>query len=502
MTDKEFELLLENFENDDLEFRVSINHEPDTEKNRTAKTVVAFYNTRGGKIIYGVHEDGKKRTVIGLDNPQVTETNIVSQINNHSCNLDEHPTFKFIKYQGKDVLIVSCPKGKKPPYKYKNDILVRRGSNNYPATEEEVAKMYRDRDNSGYDKTIVQNSSIDDIDINAAEAYLEGLKLLKDEPEKENVYTMFCKVGLLQKIENNFIPTIAGIMLFGKNPQVFFPNFIIKADIKEYDDDNEWTPLDIKGTIQNQIIESIKIFNKYIKKKSKIIGYKRVEDDEYPQGALREALINAIAHRDYGNNSASISIQIRKNCIRIINPGGIMPPLTLKDVLSSEPFTPITRNPIIAQEILRNGFMERRGNGFLLIKKEIRRAGLPEPKFIEKDDFFCVEFSQPETENTTNKISIPDYVWEGIEIDQDSEKIIKLIEKNSRASLKDFELELKKTKGAFMKKVDYLLDNEIIERFPPKPKPSPKAYYTIHEKYTKNKDLKSPSNQKNQPSLF
>lgn len=490
MSEDDFKQLLENFEGDSLEFRVDISSQKGEEKQRTAKTVVSFYNTQGGKIIFGVKEDGKTRKVVGLRNPQITESNIMNQVST-KCGLDENPSYEFIKFQGHDVLILTCRKGERPPYNFEGTVLVRRGSNNLPASKEEIGRMYRDSSNNTHDRTVVQNASIVDIDLDAAESYLEGLKLLKDEPEKEDTNKIFCKIGLLVERDGKYIPTIAGVLLYGKNPQLFFPNATIKADVKEYDDDEEWEEiLDIRGSIINQIEEAERFFLKHVEKRAKIIGFRRIEEEQISYIALREALVNAVAHRDYGISDASIQIKIRKKSITIISPGYIKPPLTLEAILDNKPFVPLTRNPVLAEEILRNGFMERRGNGFLLIKKEIKKRGLQEPEFIEESGSFVVKFNLLSNKENIDGIFVPNEVWESVNTDQDEEKILQIIEAKTKVTLKDFEIGLKKTRGAFMKKVDRLLESNVIERHPPKPKKSPKAYYTIHSKFTdkRNKD--------------
>ena len=180
MDKQNFEKILENFENTDLEFKLEVKCQNEQEeKNRIAKTVVAFYNTRGGKIIFGIKEDGKNREVVGLPRPQTTESNFFSQINNR-CDIDETPLVEFFKYEDKDVLIITCPKGIRSPYKFKDKIYLRKGSNNIEASEEEIARLYRNRSNDSQDRRIVENSTINELDIDREEKYIETLRSLVD----------------------------------------------------------------------------------------------------------------------------------------------------------------------------------------------------------------------------------------------------------------------------------------------------------------------------------
>lgn len=478
MTQEEFKKILNNFENKDLEFRQDIKRETgQEEKNRSAKTATAFYNTRGGKIIFGVSEDGKKRTVVGLKNPQMTESNFNSQIQNN-CDLDESCEFEFLNYSGEDILIIHCPKGQKPPYRFKDNILVRRGSNNLPASEEEIAKMYRDRSSFSYDRTPVKGARLEDIDLDKACDYIEGMRLL-GEVSREDDLRILNNIGIITKAK---IPTIAGILLFGKSPQRFFPQAVIKADVKFMDDNKGWDDIgNIGGTILDQI-ESFEIFAKRnMPTIAKIRGFKRVEDLQFSLAILREIVVNALVHRDYSDTSAAITLNIRKNKFVVLNPGGIMPPLSLETILTGY-FTPRTRNEVIAGAVLGAGYMERRGNGLRLIQSSAKKEGYLH-KFKEGDGSFGVIIETDVEEDVAQPFFIPDKVWMELSLDKDQKRMLRIIEKEEKVRLGDLEKGLGKTRGAFNEKLNYLLDKEVVQRYPARPQKSPKAYYALHERF-------------------
>lgn len=485
MTEEEFKKLLDNFENDDLEFRAELQRiDEQEEKYRAAKAAAAFYNTRGGKIVFGVKEDGKKRTPTGLERIQITEGNFNTQIR-AKCNFDEWPRFEFVKYRSKDFLVVYCPKGPKPPYCFEKQVLIRRGSNNLPATEEEIARMYRDRSTESYDRSPVENATLKDIDLTQANAYLNKHFDLSGTSSLEDHLKVLHNIGILKIKNQNYIPTIAGILLFGKSPQIFLPQAKIKADVKLDESSEKWDDIaEIGGTIFEQITSSEKFIRRNSRISAKIVGFKRIEEPQFPLAALREAIINALVHRDYGDTTATTIVKIRKDEVIISNPGSIIPPLTLEVVLGGH-FTPRTRNEIIAETILKLGYMERRGRGLWLIQHLMNKSSLPEPKFKEEAGSFSMTLNTKEIITIKKQIIIPDEIWESIKLDEDQKKILEVVEKVEKARFKDFERVLKKTRGAFNKKLEYLLDTKIIQRHPPKPEKSPKAFYTIHEKFSK-----------------
>jgi len=129
LTEKEFEKLLEEKENKDIDFKLEL-----PESNKVAQLVTALYNGRGGKIIIGVADETRKP--VGLADAQKTE-NKFTQIIRHWCRLDEEPEIEFVKYKNKDFIVVHCPKGKDTPYFVRGEHTprVRIGSSSMPANK-------------------------------------------------------------------------------------------------------------------------------------------------------------------------------------------------------------------------------------------------------------------------------------------------------------------------------------------------------------------------------
>jgi len=91
------------------------------------------------------------------------------------------------------------------------------------------------------------------------------------------------------------------------------------------------------------------------------------------------------------------------------------------------------------------------------------------------------------------KVALPSIIWKDENLDNDMEKILQLIERHDKVNLKILEKGLKKTRGAFSNKIKYLMDKEIIERFPPPPAKSPRAYYALHNRFV-NGEIKNVDN--------
>ncbi len=136
MTSEEFERLINQREGETLEFKREMPVSSDL-----AKLVTAFYNTRGGVIVFGVEDE--TRRPVGVTNPQGIEEG-VNNILRARCSLDVIPTIEFVSYQGKEFVVVTCPQGRHKPYLVSGETrpYIRVGSSNRRAQDEEVRRLY------------------------------------------------------------------------------------------------------------------------------------------------------------------------------------------------------------------------------------------------------------------------------------------------------------------------------------------------------------------------
>ena len=145
MNEEEFEKLLQERENRNLELKLGL-----PEPKKVARLVSAFYNSCCGKIVFGVEHATRKP--VGLKNPQETEHEFRQSIRQW-CSLDKEPETEFVKYKGNDFIVVHCPKGRDTPYFVRGEHVprVRIGSSNMPANKKEIARLYMERSLSSPD---------------------------------------------------------------------------------------------------------------------------------------------------------------------------------------------------------------------------------------------------------------------------------------------------------------------------------------------------------------
>jgi ATP-dependent DNA helicase RecG len=192
----------------------------------------------------------------------------------------------------------------------------------------------------------------------------------------------------LQLYENEYLKR-AAILLFYPNPDLFVTGAYIKIGFFEADDNLKFQD-EVHGNLFEQIEKTIDLlFTKYIKSSISYEGLNRVEQYDYPKDAIREALLNAVSHKDY---SGGVPIQISVYYDKIIfwNEGQLPDNWTIEKLLDKHPSKPY--NPDIANALFRSGYIESWGRGTLKMINECVQFGIPKPKYFYDMSGFWVEF--------------------------------------------------------------------------------------------------------------
>lgn len=190
---------------------------------------------------------------------------------------------------------------------------------------------------------------------------------------------------------DEFNPTAATYLLFGPHPADRFPHCEILADA--YDDvratGRPKGQSGINAPLSRALEQALKFVDDHTFHPRRVVGLNNLRLDEYPTAALREALVNAVAHRSYDDNSRKIFVRIFRDRIEVASPGYPPKPLTLAK-LRRGGYRPCSRNPLIAQTLATLSVMEQRGTGFARMREAMLNHGLDEPRIDQQDGFFVV----------------------------------------------------------------------------------------------------------------
>ena len=245
-----------------------------------------------------------------------------------------------------------------------------------------------------FDQAICREAGYEAIDEQAVKDFLQNRAIkLKVKIPKTSIKDFLVNALKVVKKENGVLrPTNAGLLFFGKDPSDTITHHEIRiARFKgttrsEFIDSQE-----IKGSIYKMLEQVEAFFLRNTRLANKIVEFKRIDIPEYPVEAIREAVINAIAHRNYNRRGAPIMVAIFDDQVEVRNPGGLLPGLNIKKLEG----THATRNQAICNIFHETMDMERFGTGIGKMKKLMKEHGLPAPEFSEEGDFFVVKFYGP-----------------------------------------------------------------------------------------------------------
>ncbi len=259
-----------------------------------------------------------------------------------------------------------------------------------------------------FDKAICRDTDYKAIDEKVVKDFLQNRAVkLKVSVPRVSIKNFLIKTLKVVKEENGqACPTNAAILFFGKDPYEYISHHEIRiARFKgttrsEFIDSQE-----IKGPIYKMLDKVEAFFKRNTRLANKIVEFKRVDIPEYPYEAIREAIINAIAHRDYKRRGAPIMVAIFDDRVEVSNLGALLPGLNIKTLEGRH----LTRNEVICGIFHETLDMERFGTGIGKMKYLMKKHGLPAPKLAEEGDFFVVKFYGPGDRILDLVPSVPDH---------------------------------------------------------------------------------------------
>lgn len=383
-----FEEILTQPESKVLEFKENC-----LSKDKILATVIAFANTSGGKIIVGI-EDQTKR-IVGIQDPYTEEERLSSFISD-SVTPGLLFNIEILSWRNAHLLIVDVPmSSSKPHYITAKDIekscYVRVGSSNRLADIHMRESIKRSQISHSYDEEVCPYADESDIDTQKVIDAFAPFRSIS----KENMLS----IGLFNKVNDAFIPSIGGILFFGRNKERFFPDAWLQAGCFQGTKKTViLDTIDIKESFDKVVEQALNFIRKHIKVGLDIKDIRHHERWEIPKAALREAILNAIVHKDYVLSGSPIRISIFDDRIEIENPGLLPNGLSIDDIKCG---ISKIRNRVIARVYREIKQIEQWGSGVGRIIDLCHEFGLPEPLFEEISDRFRVTLFRKQIESAT-----------------------------------------------------------------------------------------------------
>ena len=359
MTTEELLELIKNGESSRVEFKSE-----DVRPESLAGEIVSFANFAGGTIFIGVSDAGNIQGVRRVDMEE-----FVINVCRNNIKPSIIPMIEKKKLNEKIVYIVTIAEGDDIYSTSKGNYFIRVGSTKQQPTQQELLRLFQKRNLIQFDEIPVLSSNFKSIDIVKVNTYLRKLDQspLNDDTSY-GIEQDLINLSILISTDIGIYPTIAGLLLFGKNPQKYFPSYMISCGAYSGTDfiSDVIREDDIIGTIEDIVEKTIAFLKLTMPKFTSVErGVERVETYVYPTEVLREAIVNAVCHRDYTISGASIRVLLFQDRLEIRSPGGLPNTLTLESMV----YRQFTRNQTIASFLAPMGYMEKRGKGILKMFK-------------------------------------------------------------------------------------------------------------------------------------
>ena len=361
-------------ESQNIEFKVSW-------RDEYLKWICGFANAYGGTLFIGKDDRGK---VVELKDAEKLLEDIPNKVRDTlgilvDINLQKSEERKFI-----EILVEQYPY----PVNYKGQYHYRSGSTKQELKGAALDKFLLQKKGKRWDGVPVPNVSINDLKQEAFDFFRKRAFRSQRIDEESLADSNEHLIENLQLKEDKYLKR-ASILLFHQNPEKFITGAYVKIGYFESDSDLRFQD-EIHGNLFEQIEKTTEIlFTKYIKALISYEGLNRVETYEYPKEAIREALLNAIAHKDY-SGGVPIQISVYKDKLMIWNEGQLPENWTIETLLDKHPSKPF--NPDIANALFRSGYIESWGRGISKMTEQCLDFGLPSPLFFFKCSGFWVEF--------------------------------------------------------------------------------------------------------------
>jgi len=370
----DLDILLQEGEGVTLEYKESLS-------SSFARELVALANTAGGRILLGVRDNG---VVKGIED----SNQMRARIQDIARNCD--PPVKILLQRIGDVTVVTVRESDTKPVQCSDGYFWRQGAVPQKLTRDEIRDFFRSEGVIRFDTSICRKFSYPrDFDRAKFNRWLQ-LSGITGRSKTEDVLV---NIEAAERSGNKLLFRNAGVLFFAKNVRHFFnQGYITCLLAKGTDKVHILDRKDFDGGIVEDIEDSLRFVERNTRTAYRIEGLRREDVPEYPMKALREAITNAVMHRDWFMDGANVFVEIYTDRIEISSPGGLPKGMKFSDLGRKS----IRRNALIADLLHRITFIEKAGTGIKRMRDEARDQRCPEPTFEENGFFTAIFRPNPE----------------------------------------------------------------------------------------------------------
>lgn len=361
---------------------------PDANPTTLAETLVALANADGGSVYVGVDESGHPTEGVFPE-----EFNVAVRRAETLCRPPVPVEWQQVEAGGAFVFVGLVRRSTQLHTLADGRILVRTGTENRPLTGEQVQSLVSSRSSGDYEAEPVPGATRADLDEAVLAEFVAKWEERQHAPLTQPLGELLVERDWLTAQGE---PTVAGLLLFGKQPQQFIPRsgllfvrFLGTVPGRgESGEPGYGRRVEVNGPLPHIIQRTWELLQEELRRGAVVRGLEREEQWEYPPAAIREALVNAMAHRDYRLRGRGVEVRLYTDRLEISSPGGLPGYITVDNIVEEH----FSRNPRIVHGLFQWGYIEELGLGVDLMIEEMVRAGHPVPEFRATESTFTVTF--------------------------------------------------------------------------------------------------------------
>lgn len=450
-------------ESKNIEYKVAV----PKKSEKYMKTVVAFANGNGGKIVFGI--DDKTLEIVGMDEDNIFKTmDAITNAISDSCEPRIRPDVTLQTVNDKTVIVVEILPGAMRPYYIKSEGMtegtyMRVSGTTRPVEGYMLKELILEGQNRYFDSEPCRELQITDEDIqNLCKTMKEtAIKNTWQNSEKAKIKDItkntLLSWGILTEVQGEIFPTNAYALLTGQlRMQPVIQCGLFKGKDRAYFADRK----EFDGSIQNQVDAAYQYVLEKINMGMQIQGIYRQDVYELPTDSVRELIANAVAHRSY-LEPGNIQVAIFDDRLEVTSPGMLLNNVSIKKMMEgySKP-----RNPAIANAFAYMKIIEKWGTGIPRIFRECREYGLPDPELIDFDGDFRVNMYRNTAIDYSPRVN--DRVNDKVNdrVNEIEEKILKFIDNDPAITITQLSMELELSRKTIAAKLKILKEKKMIER--------------------------------------
>lgn len=360
---------------------------PEADADLLAETLIAMANADGGTIYVGVAEDGRPT---GYVYPE--DVNEVVEQAELRCRPPILAEWNQTEIGGRFVFVGHVTRSRTLHTLEDGRVLVRTGAENRPLAGAQLQQVATTRATGDYEAEPVPGATRSDLDNEVLDEFIRVWQERQGRQLTRPLDDLLREMGWLLP---NGQPTVAGILLFGKSPTTFIPKcgvtFVrFSGDRPQIEEGKAryGRRVEINGALAQVVHRTLEITTEEIHRGAVVQSVKREEQWIYPPPVIREALVNAVAHRDYSLSGRGVEIRMYSDKLEISSPGGLPGYITVDNIIEEH----FSRNPRIVSGLYQWGYIEELGTGVDLMYHEMTSRGHPPPVFDATSSRVTVTF--------------------------------------------------------------------------------------------------------------